>query len=97
MEMAERSMGMKQEVASSDIQASCPGLDCAINCYIPLVNVGTATPVYDDARVSRYHNPGVGAFSPYLNGTTIVTRAIPAGGELFKFYGNDWYVIHIYE
>jgi hypothetical protein len=85
-------MGMKMEVGSPDIEALCPGLDCAINCNLALLNVAKATPVYDDAGLHRSRDPGAGSITPYHNGTTKVTRKIPPGGELFKFYGDSWYV-----
>jgi hypothetical protein len=85
-------MGMKMEVGSSDIEALCPGLDCAINCNLALINVGKATPVYDEAGLHRSRDPGAGGITPYHNGTTKVTRKIPPGGELFKNYGDTWYV-----
>lgn len=85
-------MGMSHETDSDDVEALCPGLDCAINCHLALVNVEKAVPVYDDfGALHRSRDPGTGAFSPYHNGTTYVSRHIPAGGELFKFYGDHWF------
>jgi hypothetical protein len=85
-----RIMGMGLEVEDDDINAYWPGMDCAVNCNIALVNVAKASPTYDEGGLHRGHYPGAGAISPYHNGTTRVTRTIPAGGELFKFYGDDW-------
>ena len=82
-------MGMGQDTDDSDIEAFCPGLDCAINCNLALINVGKSVPVWDEAGLHRYTSPGAGAISPYHNGTTLVQHYIPKGGELFKFYG-DW-------
>eukprot|EP00980_Cylindrotheca_fusiformis_P003665 scaffold818_cov136-Cylindrotheca_fusiformis.AAC.31 len=84
-------MGMKLEVESGDTEALCPGLDCAINCNLALINVAKATPVYDDGGLHRAAHAGAGAITPYHNGTTLVTRKVPAGGELFKFYGDNWF------
>jgi hypothetical protein len=84
-------MGMQREVESDDIEAYCPGLDCAINCHLALINVQKSIPLYDTAGMHRHRDPGAGAFTPYHNGTTIVSRHIPAGGELFKFYGDNWF------
>jgi hypothetical protein len=39
----------------------------------------------------RSKDPGVGAFTPYYTEATYVSRNVPAGGELFKFYGNYWF------
>lgn len=81
---AGKAMGMHTESATADSEAYCPGLDCAINCHLGLINVGKSTPQYD---------AGAGDSStPYHNGTTEVTRHIPTGGELFKFYGDSWFV-----
>jgi hypothetical protein len=91
-------MGMSQEaVGKNGIDALCVGaMDCAVNCNLALINVGKARPDWDSAHLSLFNNndPGAGAITPYHNGTTTVEANIPAGGELFKFYGNKWYVLH---
>jgi hypothetical protein len=73
----------------------CGGVDGAANCHLALNNVYKAIPDYDDGSVTMgYHrstHPGVGAFSPYYNGVGRVHRSIPAGGEIFKDYGDDWF------
>lgn len=76
-------MGMMTETDSDDLEAYCPGLDCAVNCHPALLNVDKMTPVYDEP-LHRSKDPGAGAITPYHNGTTYVSRDIPAGGELFK-------------
>jgi hypothetical protein len=89
---AGHAMGMASETDTDDIEALCPGLDCVINCHLALVNVEKATPQYDASdALHREKDPGVGAFSPYHNGTTVASRDIPPGGELFKFYGDHWF------
>ena len=85
--------GMLMESNSFDIEAMCPGLDCAINCHAALVNVGHSAPKHDTGGLYRSKHPGAGAITPYHNGTTVVTRKIPPGGELFKYYGDNWYVV----
>lgn len=85
------SMGMSRESHSVDVEAFCPGLDCTINCNLALINTHKSYPVYDYANLHRSRDPGAGAFTPYHNGTTYAARYIPAGGELFKFYGNGWF------
>lgn len=86
------SMGMGTEVESTDLGVMAPGLDAAINCNLALINVGKATPVWDDGGLHRSRDPGAGAITLYHNGTTpVVYRDIPAGGELFKFYGDSWF------
>lgn len=84
-------MGMKMEARNLDIEALCPGLDCAINCNLALLNVAKAVPNYHDGELHRSLHPAAGSITPYHNGTTLVTRTIPPGGELFKFYGDAWF------
>jgi hypothetical protein len=85
-------MGMARESHTEQVEAYCPGLDCAINCNIALINTHKSAPIYDYAGLHRARDPGAGAFTPYHNGTTLASRHIPAGGELFKFYGDEWFV-----
>jgi SET domain len=96
------SMGMFHgETATFDSEAYCPGLDCAINCHLGLINVEKSVPnyLYPDAL-----HPGNGAYSYYHiqppklmtsnvppAHATNVLRNIPAGGELFKHYGDGWF------
>jgi hypothetical protein len=84
-------MGMLRESHANDMEAYCPGLDCAINCNLALINTQKSVPSYDNSGLHRSKDPGVGAFTPYHNGTTLASRHIPAGGELFKYYGNSWF------
>jgi hypothetical protein len=72
-------MGMSSETDGEDIEALCPGLDCAVNCNIGLINTQKASPQYDLSSLHRSKDPGVGTFSPYHNGTSKVTKFIPAG------------------
>jgi hypothetical protein len=72
-------MGMASETDSADIEALCPGLDCAVNCHIGLINTQKATPKYQAGSLHRSVDPGVGSFSPYHNGTSRVLRDIPEG------------------
>ena len=91
-------MGMGNECEET-VTALWPGLDCAINCNIPLENVKRAFPKHSshgdsvaDFLPHRSKDPGAGAVTTYRSGMTMVTRDIPPGGELFKFYGDEWYV-----
>ncbi|CAJ1963966.1 unnamed protein product [Cylindrotheca closterium] len=83
-------MGMKMEI-ESQVKAFCPGLDCAINCNLALINVEKHGVDFDDAGLHRSQHPGAGATTPYFNSTTKVKRRLPAGGELFKDYGDSWF------
>lgn len=68
-----------------------PGLDGAINCNLALLNVDRQLPEWDDAGLHRSRNPGAGAVAQYSGSKTFASSAIPAGGELFKFYGDNWF------
>lgn len=85
-------MGMDHESERRNgIKGFCPGaMDCATNCNIALINVGKSLPEYSAAGLHRKSDPGAGAMTPYLNGTTVVEEHVPAGGELFKSYGDHW-------
>jgi hypothetical protein len=78
---------LPREGSTADVEAFCTGLDCAINCNIPLVNVGMSEAVYDEAKLHRSTDPAAGSITPYNNGTTVVKRYVPPGGEIFKHYG----------
>jgi hypothetical protein len=95
------SLGMKLEVAASsfssswesDVTAYWAGVGAAINFHTALNNIGSSKPTYDEVHLHRSTHPGVGAFTPYHLAIPRVIRDIPAGGEVFKDYGNDeWYV-----
>ena len=87
-----RSFGLGHEVhgETGSIRAFWPGVNAASNYNSYLVNVDTTFPDYDDAGVHRSQSPGAGAFSPYHLGLPKAIRYIPAGGELFKYYGPNW-------
>ena len=71
-----------QEVKDHKVTALWPGLDCAINCHLPLINVKKAHPDIDYLGLHRSKDPMAGAMTPYRGGTTKVIQPIPAGGEL---------------
>ena len=76
------------------------GLDAAINCHLGLVNTYSTTTVYDNFHADLLHrsrDPGAGAFAPYMSASTRVANPIPSGGELFKHYGDDWFVLRSQE
>jgi hypothetical protein len=85
------SFSLNNEVIG-EIRAFWPGINAAVNFNPFLVNVGTANPEYHDADVHRALSPGAGGFSPYHLGIPKAARNVPAGGELFKDYGPEWYV-----
>lgn len=89
-------MGMSQETSHPFVQteyvsAFAPGLDAAINCHLGLDNLEKKIPIYDTAGLHRSKDPGAGGFTPYHKCDTYVTHPIPAGGELFKHYGDRWF------
>lgn len=91
-------MGMFSDSQYQDVTAYCPGLDAAVNGGLQIINVGKSTPQFD-FTLHRSKDPGAGAITPYHNGTTLVTRDIPAGGEVFKDYGDGWFTSrqHLFE
>jgi hypothetical protein len=89
-------MGMQQETAHpyvhvEYVSAFAPGLDAAINCNLALPNVEKRMPIYDTVGLHRSKDPGVGGYTPYHKCESYVTNPIPAGGELFKMYGDNWF------
>jgi len=87
------SMGMTLEnYSNSDLAAFWPGIDAMVNCNSGLLNTEKAVPVYDDGVLHRYQHPGAGAITPYNADQSIVVRDIPIGGELFKNYGELWFL-----
>ena len=84
-------MGMGKEIEDGgDLTALWPGIDCVINCLIPLENVARAFPKHTSHgdqlpyMPHRARDPGSGAITTYRSGETYVTRPVPVGGELFK-------------
>ena len=68
------------------------GLDAAINCHLALYNADKDYAAYDFANLHRSIDPGIGAFTPYHNASTSATRHLRAGSELFKSYGDQWFI-----
>jgi len=60
------------------------------NYHTYLVNVDHWAVGYDDSLLSRFEDPGAGAFSYYKGHTFISTRGIEAGEEIFVDYGEEW-------
>lgn len=79
-----RRMGMGFESNHGDTEALCPGLDCLVNGHA-LANLGPAEAIVDDDGASS------GSTSPYHTAPSHVLQDIPAGGELFKLYGDNWF------
>ena len=93
-------MGCSHEAYSYEyIHMFAPGIDAAVNSHSALNNVDKSTPMvraeideHSFFNVHRSVDAGVGAVTPYQNGTTHALHYIPPGGELFKAYGDEWYV-----
>jgi hypothetical protein len=85
------SLGMTRESHANDMDAYCPGIDSSANSNLALINTQKSAPLYDNAGLHRFNDSGVGAFTPYQNVTSYASRHIPAGGELFKYYGDSWF------
>jgi SET domain len=70
-----------------------PGADCAINCHLALVNTDRGDFQYhDQVGGHRATSPSAGSMTPYHNGTTYAKVDIGAGNELFKYYGDNWFI-----
>jgi hypothetical protein len=92
-----RALGMDREAGEFEsVTAFWPGLDAAINCFAPLVNLERSLPDYDadlSGQLHRSRDPAMGSFSPYSGGhNAYVKEFVPAGGELFKDYGDAWFL-----
>ena len=87
------SMGMGLETLhKNDLSAFWPGIDAMVNCNAALLNTEKATPRYDEGGLHRAKHPGAGGMTPYNADQSILIRDIPIGGELFKNYGDDWFL-----
>ena len=64
--------------------------DCLVNYHTYLNNVDHWADEYDDSLLSRFEDPGAGAFSYYKGHTLVATRGIEAGEEIFANYGENW-------
>jgi hypothetical protein len=82
--------GLVAEHRENEVHAYIPGIDAAVNCNLALVNLDLPSTEYDDGSLSRGQHPMAGAMTPYHSMPSRVTREVPAGGELFKFYGDKW-------
>jgi SET domain len=87
-------LGMQYESSNpfDHISGIAYGLDAAINCHLALFNADKEYASYDFANLHRSIDPGIGAFTPYHNASTSATRNLVAGSELFKSYGDQWFV-----
>lgn len=73
------------------VDAASPGFSAAANSFPPIANVDSRTSNYDAAGVHRRKDPGAGAFSYISNRTSIASRSITVGDELFVDYGDKWF------
>ncbi len=87
-------LGMQYETSCpyDEISGIAYGLDAAINCHLALYNAEKDHPSYDFANLHRSKDPGIGAFTPYHNASTSAARHLAAGSELFKSYGDQWFI-----
>lgn len=91
-----RDLGMWTESITGTVDAFCPGLNCHVQCQVGLVNVFQPLPsrstTYNDGKGDdNQADPATaGSRTPYGVQPSIVVRKIPAGGELFKFNGDEW-------
>jgi hypothetical protein len=85
------------DIPNIDVDATSaafvPGIGSSLNShYWELTNlyvVGKAQ--YDTAQLHRTHDVGSGAFTPYHKASTNAFRSVPAGSELFSYYGDSFF------
>lgn len=66
------------------------GTGCMPNCNFALNNAREGKPDYNHAGLQRKDH-GVTGFTGFHNQRMITTRSIPAGGEIFVDYGENWF------
>lgn len=85
-----QALGMQREAFHHN-DGFAPGLYCATNCWLPLLNIDGSIPEQDTAGLHRAKDPGAGAITPYHNATVWAITPIPVGAELFIDYGDSWF------
>lgn len=83
--------GIESEGAwTGGIMAYWPGWGAAINCHFGINNLvaSASSSHHGNVHMHRLTNPGAGAYSYYHAQEAFAYRAIPAGGELFRSYGD---------
>ena len=85
-------MGMHREGKDNSLDAYAPGIDCAVNSHLGLINVNRKWPIYDTTLPHRYKYPSAGTMTAYWNNFSSYAKVdVPAGAELFKDYGDAWF------
>lgn len=74
--------------------AFVPGFGAMPNCHLRLTNIAEGElEQHDNAGIGNGRtDPGIGAFTPYHDRQTYVTKNIQAGAELFVDYGVNWFL-----
>jgi hypothetical protein len=67
------------------------GTGCMPNCNFALTNAYEGKPEYNHAGLKR-KDYGVTGFTGFHNQKMITLRDIPAGGEIFVNYGENWFL-----
>lgn len=74
------------------ISGVCAGMGSVANNHAALSSAGNSLPsFFGSMGLHRSRDPGAGAFSAYHQAIATAERDLPAGGEIFKYYGNDWF------
>ncbi len=81
---------MFMETDMVDGSALVIGTGCMPNCNFALINAHEGKPDYDHSGLSRKDH-GVTGFTGFHNQRMVTERDIPAGGEIFVSYGEDWF------
>ncbi|KAL3781515.1 hypothetical protein ACHAW5_000731 [Stephanodiscus triporus] len=83
-------MGMHFDMQGGE--ALVLGTGCVPNCNFALLNaVEEHQPIYDHAGLHRSRDVGTTGFTGFHGQRMLATRDIPAGGEIFVTYGENWF------
>jgi len=79
--------------ARNEIQIYGTGFDSVLNAHMLLKNSESMACKHDLMSLKLGRDAGASGITPYWNNTYQVIRDVPAGGELFSFYGEIWCVM----
>jgi len=87
-------VGQEMDNEAETTSAFVPGFGSMPNCHLRLTNIAEGElEHHDNAGIGNGRtDPGVGAFTPYHDRQTYVTKKVQAGQELFVDYGVNWFL-----
>ncbi len=86
-----RSIGEVMEWEAYKTSVFSWGYGSVPNCHYWLNNVDESYCEFDTVGLTPKNSPGAGAFTGYYNRLTSALKDIPAGGEIFVSYGQNWF------